>query len=145
MINTCYYQRLCLNRSKPLHRNAGADGQPCTMVIRTLHWTVPHYSIWGLPFYLFYSTRSSQFIHERPDQSFLRNFACFLLSPMVSSLQTSKENPIKKHKCILFQLITILEKSLFCLAEAGGFKDHRELLAVADSFGKIWTKTRSPF
>ncbi|XP_059633246.1 probable flavin-containing monooxygenase 1 isoform X2 [Cornus florida] len=28
--------------------NQGLDVQPCTMVIRTLHWTVPHYSIWGL-------------------------------------------------------------------------------------------------
>ncbi|GAB4838084.1 monooxygenase [Ancistrocladus abbreviatus] len=63
--------------------NQGEDGQPCTMVIRTLHWTVPHYWIWGLPFYLFYSTRSSQFIHERPaDQSLLRILVCFLLSPL---------------------------------------------------------------
>ncbi|XP_010687787.2 probable flavin-containing monooxygenase 1 [Beta vulgaris subsp. vulgaris] len=62
--------------------NQGADGKACTMVIRTLHWTVPHYSIWGLPFYLFYSTRSSQFIHERPDQNFLRVLTCLLLSPM---------------------------------------------------------------
>ncbi|GAB4853682.1 monooxygenase [Ancistrocladus abbreviatus] len=62
--------------------NQGEGGQPCTMVIRTLHWTVPHYWIWGLPFYLFYSTRSSQFIHERPDQSLFRTLACLFLSPM---------------------------------------------------------------
>ncbi|KAK8262053.1 hypothetical protein V6Z11_D13G230800 [Gossypium hirsutum] len=35
----------------------GPEGQPCTMVVRTLHWTVPHYWLWGLPFYLFYSPR----------------------------------------------------------------------------------------
>ncbi|PKI75365.1 hypothetical protein CRG98_004249 [Punica granatum] len=52
------------------------------MIVRTLHWTVPHYWIWGLPFFLFYSTRSSQFLHERPNQSLLRAFLCFLLFPM---------------------------------------------------------------
>ncbi|KAK9715620.1 hypothetical protein RND81_06G177600 [Saponaria officinalis] len=62
--------------------NQGVDGKPCTMVIRTLHWTVPHYSIWGLPFYLFYSTRFSQFIHERPNESYFKALTSLLLSPM---------------------------------------------------------------
>ncbi|QHN87985.1 hypothetical protein HN51_042124 [Arachis hypogaea] len=62
--------------------NSGAGGQPCTMVIRTLHWTVPSYWIWGLPFFLFYSTRSSQFLHERPNQTLLRALLCLLSSPM---------------------------------------------------------------
>ncbi|WOL01069.1 hypothetical protein Cni_G09782 [Canna indica] len=62
--------------------NQGDDGQPCTMVIRTLHWTVPSYSIWGFPFFLFFSTRFSQFLHERPNQGLLRSFACRLLSPL---------------------------------------------------------------
>ncbi|XP_043706850.1 probable flavin-containing monooxygenase 1 [Telopea speciosissima] len=62
--------------------NQAADGQPCTMVVRTLHWTVPSYWVWGLPFYLFYSTRSSQFLHERPNQSLLRDLLGFLLSPL---------------------------------------------------------------
>ncbi|XVE97850.1 hypothetical protein REPUB_Repub03eG0054400 [Reevesia pubescens] len=62
--------------------NQGPEGQPCTMVVRTLHWTVPHYWVWGLPFFLFYSTRSSQFLHERPNQSILRTLLCYLLSPM---------------------------------------------------------------
>ncbi|XP_059433604.1 probable flavin-containing monooxygenase 1 [Corylus avellana] len=62
--------------------NQGPNGQPCTMVVRTLHWTVPHYRVWGLPFYLFYSTRLSQFLHARPNQSFLRALLCLLLSPM---------------------------------------------------------------
>ena len=61
----------------------GAEGQACTMVIRTLHWTVPHYWIWGLPFYLFYSTRLSQFPHQRPNQGPLRTLLCHLLSPVV--------------------------------------------------------------
>ncbi|XP_022756406.1 probable flavin-containing monooxygenase 1 [Durio zibethinus] len=62
--------------------NQGPEGQPCTMVVRTLHWTVPHYWVWGLPFFLFYSTRSSQFLHERPNQTILRTLLCYLLSPM---------------------------------------------------------------
>ncbi|PSS20758.1 Flavin-containing monooxygenase [Actinidia chinensis var. chinensis] len=62
--------------------NQGAEGQACTMVIRTLHWTVPHYWIWGLPFYLFYSTRLSQFPHQRPNQGPLRTLLCHLLSPV---------------------------------------------------------------
>ncbi|KAF9615012.1 hypothetical protein IFM89_021583 [Coptis chinensis] len=62
--------------------NKGSDGQPCTMVIRTLHWTVPSYRIWGLPFFLFYSTRSSQFLHERPNQNLWKILLCFLLSPL---------------------------------------------------------------
>ncbi|KAK4546712.1 hypothetical protein RGQ29_032874 [Quercus rubra] len=67
--------------------NQGPEGQPCTMVVRTLHWTVPHYWIWGLPFYMFYSTRSSQFLHEKPNQSFLRTLLCLLLSPMKYGLK----------------------------------------------------------
>ncbi|KAG6661826.1 probable flavin-containing monooxygenase 1 [Carya illinoinensis] len=62
--------------------NQGPEGQPCTMVVRTLHWTVPHYWVWGLPFYMFYSTRASQFLHDRPNQSLLRTLLCLLLSPM---------------------------------------------------------------
>ncbi|CAI9760545.1 unnamed protein product [Fraxinus pennsylvanica] len=62
--------------------NQGPQGKPCTMVVRTLHWTVPHYSIWGLPFYMFYSTRASQFLHETPNQGFLRSLLGHLMSPM---------------------------------------------------------------
>lgn len=59
------------------------EGKACTMVVRTLHWTVPHYSIWGLPFYIFYSTRFSQFFHQRPNQGIFRDLLCNLISPMV--------------------------------------------------------------
>ncbi|WCJ42845.1 flavin-dependent monooxygenase 1 [Euphorbia peplus] len=62
--------------------NQGAEGKPCTMVVRSLHWTVPHYWVWGLPFFLFFSTRSSQFIHQTPNQTMLRSLLCLLLSPM---------------------------------------------------------------
>ncbi|KAI3920166.1 hypothetical protein MKX01_017823 [Papaver californicum] len=62
--------------------NQGPDGKPCTMVIMTLHRTVPSYSIWGLPFFLFYSTRFSQFLHERPNQSLLKDLFCLIASPM---------------------------------------------------------------
>ncbi|CAN0913396.1 Probable flavin-containing monooxygenase 1 [Linum grandiflorum] len=62
--------------------NQGPEGKACTMVIRTLHWTVPHYWVWGLPFFLFFSTRSSQFINQRPNQNLLRTFLCILFSPL---------------------------------------------------------------
>ncbi|GMI97879.1 flavin-dependent monooxygenase 1 [Hibiscus trionum] len=83
--------------------NQGADGQPCTMVIRTLHWTVPAYWIWGLPFSLFYSTRSSQFLHQRPNQGLLRNLLCLLLSPLRKAVSKFIESylvwklPLKKY------------------------------------------------
>ncbi|KAL2250996.1 probable flavin-containing monooxygenase 1 [Sesamum indicum] len=66
--------------------NQGPEGEACTMVVRTLHWTVPHYSVWGLPFYMFYSTRASQYLHERPNQGFLRTLLCHMLSPMRSAV-----------------------------------------------------------
>ncbi|PKI52411.1 hypothetical protein CRG98_027192 [Punica granatum] len=72
--------------------NQGEGGQPCTMVIRTLHWTVPAYWIWGLPFFLFYSTRSSQFLHERPNQAFLKSLLCPLLSPLRRAISSFIES-----------------------------------------------------
>ncbi|KAM0864667.1 hypothetical protein ACQ4PT_043768 [Festuca glaucescens] len=62
--------------------NQGEGGQACTMLVRTLHWVVPSYSIWGLPFFIFFSTRFSQLIYERPNQSFFRFLLCLLLSPL---------------------------------------------------------------
>ncbi|VAH87010.1 unnamed protein product [Triticum turgidum subsp. durum] len=62
--------------------NQGEGGQPCTMLVRTLHWVVPSYSIWGLPFSMFYSTRLSQLFYERPNQGFFRSLLCRLMSPL---------------------------------------------------------------
>uniref|UniRef100_A0A0D9VQB6 Flavin-containing monooxygenase n=1 Tax=Leersia perrieri TaxID=77586 RepID=A0A0D9VQB6_9ORYZ len=62
--------------------NQGEGGQPCTMLVRTLHWVVPSYSIWGLPFFLFYSTRFSQLFYQRPNQSLLRSLLCRLMTPL---------------------------------------------------------------
>ncbi|KAF4386327.1 hypothetical protein G4B88_003544 [Cannabis sativa] len=62
--------------------NQGCEGEACTMVIRTLHWIVPSYWIWGLPFFLFYSTRSSQFLHQTPNQTLFKTFLCLLFSPL---------------------------------------------------------------
>ncbi|KAK7411822.1 hypothetical protein VNO78_03263 [Psophocarpus tetragonolobus] len=66
--------------------NQGPEGQPCTMIVRTSHWIVPHYWIWGLPFSMFYSTRSSQFLHERPNQGLVKALLCLLLSPLRSGI-----------------------------------------------------------
>ncbi|XBH58135.1 hypothetical protein VPH35_079620 [Triticum aestivum] len=62
--------------------NQGEGGQACTMLVRTLHWVVPSYSIWGLPFSMFYSTRLSQLFYERPNQGFFRSLLCRLMSPL---------------------------------------------------------------
>ncbi|KAF3792268.1 putative flavin-containing monooxygenase 1 [Nymphaea thermarum] len=63
--------------------NQGPDRQPCTMLIRTLHWIMlPSYSVWGISFLLLYATRFSQFLHERPSMSLLRALLCLLLSPL---------------------------------------------------------------
>jgi hypothetical protein len=64
--------------------DAGEGGEACTMLVRTLHWVVPSYSIWGLPFFLFYSTRLAQFLYERPNQGMLRSLLCRLMTPLVS-------------------------------------------------------------
>ncbi|XP_068657880.1 probable flavin-containing monooxygenase 1 [Aristolochia californica] len=83
--------------------NQGPDGQPCTMLVRTLHWTVPSYWIWGLPFFLFYSTRTSQFLHERPNQSFLGDLFCLMSSPLRRAVSKLIESylvwklPLKKY------------------------------------------------
>jgi dimethylaniline monooxygenase (N-oxide forming) len=55
------------------------------MLVRTLHWVVPSYSIWGLPFFLFYSTRLAQFLYERPNQGVFRSLLCSLMKPLVRS------------------------------------------------------------
>lgn len=53
----------------------------CTMIVRSLHWVVPSYSIWGLPFFLFYSTRFSQFLHLTPNQGLVRSVLSHLSYP----------------------------------------------------------------
>ncbi|CAN7063730.1 unnamed protein product [Brassica oleracea var. botrytis] len=83
--------------------NQGEGGQACTMVVRTPHWVIPHYWIWGLPFFLFYSTRASQFIHDRPNQSFLRTLFYLLFSLMRTVVSKFIESyvmwklPLKKY------------------------------------------------
>ncbi|KAH6818394.1 flavin-dependent monooxygenase 1 [Perilla frutescens var. frutescens] len=71
--------------------NQGGGGEACTMVVRTVHWTLPHYKVWGLPFYIFYSTRASHFLHQQPNQGFIRNLLCNMLSPMRRAVSKSIE------------------------------------------------------
>ncbi|KAI6679785.1 hypothetical protein NL676_033666 [Syzygium grande] len=83
--------------------NQGPDGKPCTMIVRTRHWIVPHYWVWGLPFFLFYSTRFSQFLHERPNQSLLKTLLCLLFTPLRRGVSKFIESyllwkmPLEKH------------------------------------------------
>lgn len=62
--------------------NQGPDGQPLTMVVRSLHWVSPHYWIWGLPFHTMYTSRFGQFLWESPNEGALKTAASFLLSPI---------------------------------------------------------------
>ncbi|CAN1170449.1 Probable flavin-containing monooxygenase 1 [Linum perenne] len=83
--------------------NEGPEGKPCTMIIRTLHWTVPDYLVWGLPLFYFLSTRSSQFFNPRPDQGLLRTLLCLLSTPLRRAISMFIESyilhklPLKKY------------------------------------------------
>ncbi|CAM0145430.1 unnamed protein product [Urochloa decumbens] len=62
--------------------NKGERVEACTMLVRTPQWMLPSYSIWGLPFFLFYSTRFSQLLYDRPNQGLFRSFLCRLMTPL---------------------------------------------------------------
>ncbi|KAE8710450.1 putative flavin-containing monooxygenase 1 [Hibiscus syriacus] len=62
--------------------NQGDEGQPCTMVVRTPHWVAPHHWLFGLLFFIFYTTRSSELLRKRPNQTVFRTLLCYLLSPV---------------------------------------------------------------
>ncbi|KAJ4951491.1 hypothetical protein NE237_028323 [Protea cynaroides] len=130
--------------------NQGPEGQPCTMVIRTLHWTVPSYWVWGLPFFLFYSTRSSQFLHGRPNQSLLKSLICFFLSPLRKGISKFIESYLVwKLPLIKYGLkpdhpfeedyascqMAILPENFFSLADQGMIKFKR---AASSPSNKWW-------
>ncbi|KAH9305699.1 hypothetical protein KI387_010103 [Taxus chinensis] len=63
--------------------NQGDGGKSCTMVFRTVHWTVPHYyKCWGVPLPFLYGTRFAQFLLEKPDRSFLLTSIFRLFAPL---------------------------------------------------------------
>ncbi|CAN0881218.1 Probable flavin-containing monooxygenase 1 [Linum grandiflorum] len=74
--------------------NQGPEGKACTMVIRTLHWTIPDFYVWGLPLFFFFSTRSSQFINPRPNQGLLRAFFCLVSSPLRHAISKFVESSL---------------------------------------------------
>ncbi|KAI3414951.1 Flavin-containing monooxygenase [Psidium guajava] len=59
--------------------------------------------VWGLPFFLFYSTRFAQFLHERPNQSLLKTLLCLLFTPLRRGVSKFIESyllwkmPLEKH------------------------------------------------
>ncbi|KAI4335169.1 hypothetical protein L6164_013839 [Bauhinia variegata] len=120
--------------------NQGPEGQPCTIVLRTLHWTVPHYWIWGLPFFLFYSTRFSQFFHERPNQGLLKTLLCLMFSPMRHGISKFIESyllwkqPLEKYglkpehpfvEDIASCQMAIMPENFFCEADKGKIRFKR--------------------
>ncbi|KAK8520276.1 hypothetical protein V6N13_031261 [Hibiscus sabdariffa] len=84
--------------------NQGAEGQPCTMVVRTPHWIAPNHWFFGLLFSFFYTSRSSELLHERPNQTIFRTLLCFLLSPLRRGVSKLMESfllwklPLKKYE-----------------------------------------------
>lgn len=61
---------------------ANKGGYPCTMVFRTVHWTIPSYKVWGVPLSFLYGTRFAQLLLEKPGQSFLQRIILRLFAPM---------------------------------------------------------------
>ncbi|CAO2148740.1 unnamed protein product [Urochloa humidicola] len=62
--------------------NQGEGVEACTMLVRTPQWMLPSYCIWGLPFFLFYSTRFAQLFYDRPNQGLFRSLLCRLMTPL---------------------------------------------------------------
>lgn len=100
------------------------------MIVRTLHWTVPHYSIWGLPFYMFYSTRFSQFFHERPNQSLLKTLLCHLSFPVVILLSTN----IELTSCIYIYCALCIQLYSLSLNHATNVLQRRAISKTIESY-----------
>ncbi|CAO2150683.1 unnamed protein product [Urochloa humidicola] len=62
--------------------NQGEGVEACTMLVRTPQWMLPSYCIWGLPFFVFYSTRFSQLFYDCPNQGLFRSLLCRLMTPL---------------------------------------------------------------
>ncbi|GMJ11128.1 flavin-dependent monooxygenase 1 [Hibiscus trionum] len=84
--------------------NQGAEGQPCTMVVRTPHWIAPNHRLLRLLFSLFYTSRFSEFLRERPNQTIFRTLICYILSPLRRGISKLMESfilwklPLKKYR-----------------------------------------------
>lgn len=61
---------------------ANQGGYPCTMVFRTVHWTIPSDKVWGVPLSFIYGTRFAQWLLAKPGQSFLESVILRLFAPM---------------------------------------------------------------
>ncbi|GLJ07579.1 hypothetical protein SUGI_0070130 [Cryptomeria japonica] len=63
--------------------NQGGGGKSCTMIFRTVHWTVPYdHKCWGVPLVYLYGTRFTQFLLDKPNRGFLLRSISHLFAPL---------------------------------------------------------------
>ncbi|KAL6956800.1 flavin-containing monooxygenase [Sarracenia purpurea var. burkii] len=86
--------------------NANGTDNPCTMILRTVHWMFPTGNIWGFHLGSLYFNRFSELLVHKPGETFLHSTLATLLSPMRWGVSKFVESylrwklPLKKYKMI---------------------------------------------
>ncbi|KAF5193010.1 flavin-dependent monooxygenase [Thalictrum thalictroides] len=55
---------------------------PCTVLYRNAHWSIPHYFPWGVPLALLYFNRFAELMIHKPGEGFMLYLLATLLSPL---------------------------------------------------------------
>lgn len=58
---------------------------PCTMILRTVHWFIPNFNVWGISLAFLYFNRFGELFVHKPGEHFLLGLLATLLSPLVRS------------------------------------------------------------
>ncbi|PON66219.1 Dimethylaniline monooxygenase, N-oxide-forming [Parasponia andersonii] len=77
--------------------NANGLENPCTVLYKTEHWTVPDYLPWGFPLAYLYLSRFSELLVHKPGEGFLLCLLATMLSPLRWAFSKFVESHIK-HK-----------------------------------------------